>query len=105
MIGAFSEPIAKPEEVFDAFDICYYTKALAAALHLDPDFFVMELGPLQFMRGVRKKYIKLQRISGRIFFLCSTIGSFSGIVNTKVGFSSFFINEGNFNFELNLSLA
>lgn len=98
MIGAFSEPIAKPEEVFDAFDICYYTSALAAALHLDPDFFVMELGPLQFMRGVRKKHIKLQRISGSIFFLCGTIGSFSGIDDTQVGFSSFFINKGNFNF-------
>ena len=79
MIGAFSEPIANPEEVFNAFDIRYYTNALATVLHLGPGFFVMVLGPLQFMRSVRKKHIKLHRISGRIFVLCGVIGAFSGI--------------------------
>jgi uncharacterized membrane protein len=79
MVGAFSEPIANPEEVFNAFDIRYYTNALATVLHLGPGFFVMVLGPLQFMRNVRKKHIKLHRISGRIFVLCGVIGAFSGI--------------------------
>lgn len=79
MIGAFSEPIANPEEVFNAFDIRYYTNALATVLHLGPGFFVMVLGPLQFMRGIRKKHIKLHRISGRVFVLCGVIGAFSGI--------------------------
>jgi len=79
MVGAFSEPIANPEEVFNAFDIRYYTNALATVLHLGPGFFVMVLGPLQFMRGVRKKHIKLHRISGRIFVLCGAIGAFSGV--------------------------
>ena len=65
MIGAFSGPIANPEEVFDAFDIRYYTNALATVLHLGPDFFVMVIGSLQRMRGVRKKQIKFHRISGR----------------------------------------
>ena len=69
MISAFSEPIANPEEVFNAFDIRYYTNTLATVLHLGPGFLVMVLGPLQFMRGVRKKHIKLHRISGRIFVL------------------------------------
>jgi len=80
MIGAFSEPIANPEEVFNAFDIRYYTNAMATILHLGPGFFVMVLGPLQFMRGVRKKHIKLHRLSGRVFVLCGAIGAFSGIV-------------------------
>ena len=79
MIGAFSEPIANPEEVFNAFDIRYYTNALATAMHLEPGFFVMVLGPLQFIRGMRKKHIKLHRITGRIFVLCGAIGAFSGI--------------------------
>jgi uncharacterized membrane protein len=79
MISAFSEQIANPEEVFNAFDIRYYTNALATVLHLGPGFFVMVLGPLQFMRGVRKKHMKLHRISGRIFVLCGAIGAFSGI--------------------------
>jgi hypothetical protein len=47
MIGAFSEPIANPEEVFNAFDIRYYTNTLATVLHLGPGFFVMVLGPWQ----------------------------------------------------------
>lgn len=79
MIGAFSESIANLEEVFNAFDIRYYTNAMATVLHLGPGFFVMVLGPLQFMRGVRKKHINLHRISGRVFALCGTIGAFSGI--------------------------
>ncbi len=78
MIGAFSQPIPNPEEVFNAFDVRYYTNALATILHLGPGFFVMVLGPLQFMRGVRKNYIKLHRISGRVFVLCGAIGAFSG---------------------------
>ena len=79
MIGPFPETIANPGEVFDACDIRYYTKVLATILHLGPDFFMMVLGPLQFMRGVSKKHNKLHRISGRIFVLCVTIGSFSSI--------------------------
>ena len=79
MIRAFSEPIANPEEVFNAFDIRYYTKAIATVLHLWPGFFVMVLEPLEFMRDVRKKHINLHRISGRVFVLCGTIGAFSGI--------------------------
>ena len=79
MIGAFPEPIANPGEVFDACDIRYYTNALATILHLGPDFFMMALGPLRFMRVVSKKHNKLHRISGRIFVLCVTIGSFSSI--------------------------
>lgn len=103
MIGAFPEPIANPGEVFDACDIRYYTNALATILHLGPDFFMMVLGPLRFMRGVSKKHNKLHRISGRIFVLCVIIGSFSSIDDVQVGFFSFLVNKGNFNFELDLS--
>jgi len=45
----------------------------------------------------------LHRISGRIFVLCGTIGSFSSIDDTQVGLFSFLVNKGNFNFELDLS--
>ncbi len=79
MIAAFSQPIPNPEEVFNAFDVRYYTNAMATVLHLGPGFFVMVLGPLQFMRGLRKNYIKIHRISGRVFILCGTVGAFSGI--------------------------
>lgn len=80
MIDALAEPIPNPEEVFNLFDIRYYNNALATMLHLGPGFLVMVLGPLQFMRGVRKKHIQLHRISGRVFVLCGTIGAITGIV-------------------------
>jgi len=102
MIGAFSEPIANPEEVFNAFDIRYYTNALATVLHLGPGFFVMVLGPLQFMRGVRKKHIKLHRISGRIFVLCGVIGAFSGIA---IGVFDPFMGVGDQGFNESMATA
>jgi len=102
MIGAFSEPIANPEEVFNAFDIRYYTNAMATVLHLGPGFFVMVLGPLQFMRGVRKKYIKLHRISGRIFVLCGVIGAFSGIA---IGVFDPFMGVGDQGFNESMATA
>ena len=102
MIGALSEPIANPEEVFNAFDIRYYTNAMATILHLGPGFFVMVLGPLQFMRGVRKKYIKLHRISGRIFVLCGIIGAFSGIA---IGVFDPFMGVGDQGFNESMATA
>lgn len=102
MIGAFSEPIANPEEVFNAFDIRYYTNAMATVLHLGPGFFVMVLGPLQFMRGVRKKHIKLHRISGRIFVLCGVIGAFSGIA---IGVFDPFMGVGDQGFNESMATA
>ena len=80
MLGALAQPIPNPDEVFNPFDVRYYNNALATFLHLGPGFFVMVLGPLQFMRGVRKKHIKLHRISGRVFVLSGVIGAFSGAV-------------------------
>ncbi|PCI79449.1 MAG: hypothetical protein COB20_04850 [SAR86 cluster bacterium] len=102
MIGAFSEPIANPEEVFNAFDIRYYTNAMATVLHLGPGFFVMVLGPLQFMRGVRKKHINLHRISGRVFVLCGTIGAFSGIA---IGVFDPFMGVGDQGFNESMATA
>ena len=102
MIGAFSEPIANPEEVFNAFDIHYYTNAMATVLHLGPGFFVMVLGPLQFIRRVRKKYINLHRISGRVFVLCGTIGAFSGIA---IGVFDPFMGVGDQGFNESMATA
>lgn len=102
MIDAFSEPIANPEEVFNAFDIRYYTNAMATVLHLGPGFFVMVLGPLQFMRGVRKKHIKLHRISGRVFVLCGAIGAFSGIA---IGVFDPFMGVGDQGFNESMATA
>jgi len=102
MIRAFSEPIANPEEVFNAFDIRYYTNAIATVLHLGPGFFVMVLGPLQFMRDVRKKHINLHRISGRVFVLCGTIGAFSGIA---IGVFDPFMGVGDQGFNESMATA
>ena len=85
MIGELSWPIANPEEVFDAFDIRYYTNALATVLHLGPDFFVMVIGSLQHMRGVRKKQIKFHHISERnLFCAAQSVPSLASMILKQV---------------------
>ncbi|PCH60159.1 MAG: hypothetical protein COC19_06290 [SAR86 cluster bacterium] len=79
MSDALSQPIANPEEVFDAFEIRYFNNSVATFLHLGPGFLVMVLGPMQFMRGLRKNYLNAHRWSGRVFLICGVIGALSGI--------------------------
>ena len=43
-----------------------------SAIFARTGFFVMVLGPLQFMRGVRKKHIKLHRISAAELWISCT---------------------------------
>ena len=78
--AAFSQPVANPAETFDLFEIRYYNHYRATLLHLGPGFMVMVLGPLQFIRPLRKKYLKVHRWTGRIFILSAAIGAGSGIV-------------------------
>jgi len=74
-----SEAMSNPDMEMNIFDIRYYTNALATFLHLGPGFLVFSLGPLQFMRNIRKKHIGFHRWSGRVYILCGAIGAFSGI--------------------------
>ena len=73
-----AQPIANPEEVMNPFDIRYYQHHLATWLHLGPGLLIFCIGPLQFMRVIRKKYINFHRWAGRTYIVCGSIGASSG---------------------------
>jgi|TARA_B110000483_G_C18177330_1_gene535527 uncharacterized membrane protein len=73
-----AETIANPEEVLNPFDIRYYQHNLATWLHLGPGLLIFCIGPLQFMRVIRKKYINFHRWAGRTYIFCGSIGALSG---------------------------
>lgn len=65
-------------ETFNPFNGRYVQHSLASWLHLIPAFLMFGLGPLQFMRSVRKNYITFHRWSGRIWLSTGVIAAFSG---------------------------
>ena len=88
---------ANPEMKMNAFDVRYYVNHFAAISHLIPAAFIAILGPLQFIRPLRKRYLKAHRWSGRIYILSGTIGAFSaiaiGVFNPFMGISGQGFNE------------
>ncbi|MFT4861943.1 MAG: putative membrane protein [Pseudohongiellaceae bacterium] len=78
LLTSMAQPIAEPSEVFNPFDIRYYEHYLATWLHLGPGLLIFCIGPLQFIRAIRKKYIKFHRWSGRVYIICGSIGALSG---------------------------
>ncbi len=78
LLTSMAQPVAEPSEVFNPFDIRYYEHFVAAWLHLGPGLLIFCLGPLQFIRAVRKNYINFHRWSGRVYIVCGVIGALSG---------------------------
>mgnify|MGYP003994770807 FL=1 len=71
--------VANPAEVANPFDIRYWEHALATWMHLGPGLLIMIIGPLQFIRPLRKNYLNVHRWSGRVFLVCGGLGAASGI--------------------------
>ncbi len=80
LIDAIELAPADPQAALGPFDYRYYEHSVASVLHLVPVRLIRVLGPLQFIRKIRTKWIKLHRLSGRTFLVCGTIGALSGIV-------------------------
>lgn len=78
LLDALAQPIAEPSEVFNPFDIRYYQHYLATWLHLGPGLLIFCLGPLQFIRAIRKNYINFHRWAGRVYLVCGGVGALSG---------------------------
>jgi len=75
-----SEAFANPEQDFNPFEIRYYQHYITAYFHLVLGLLIVILGPFQFIRGVRKRYLKLHRWSGRVFIFSGAIGAISGTI-------------------------
>jgi uncharacterized membrane protein len=73
--GALSSP-GNPAADLDAHFASERTLVLT---HILPAMLFMILGPLQFARGLRSRYPKIHRWSGRIFLAASTIVGITGL--------------------------
>lgn len=88
--------IMDPAEVFNPFDIRYYEHWLVTLLHIVPSLLIVIIGPLQFVRVIRKRYLAWHRLSGRIYIFCGVVSAVSGLFfgifhpfmgNTGLGFN------------------
>ncbi len=78
LLSSMAQPIAEPSEVFNPFDIRYYEHYIAAWLHLGPGLLIFCIGPLQFIRAIRKNYTNFHRWAGRVYLVCGGIGALTG---------------------------
>lgn len=78
LADAMTMDFTDPIETFNPFDGRYVQFSAASWMHLIPALLMFGLGPLQFMRSVRKKHIGFHRWSGRIWLTAGAIAAFSG---------------------------
>src|SRR6478735_10605497 len=48
-------------------------------IHISVSMIALLTGPLQFIKSLRKKYIRLHRMNGRVYMGCVLIGGTSGL--------------------------
>jgi len=74
-----------------------HVHGFAISLHIGGAIFALALGPFQFLRGLRSRYLQLHRWMGRIYLLGVLTGGLSGLylaffsyggVITHIGFGS-----------------
>jgi uncharacterized membrane protein len=78
MINAFSQEVADPEAVFNAFDIRYFQHVVTVWIHLILGFVVLVCAPFQFIPVIRKRWISFHRLNGRVWLICGAITAFTG---------------------------
>jgi uncharacterized membrane protein len=62
------------------FDKRYYDHPYLTLVHIVPGFLFMTLGPLQFMTGIRKRWLRFHRWCGRVFLISSLAVALSALV-------------------------
>lgn len=78
LIEASQVEYTDPLETFNPFDGRYEQFSLVSWAHLIPAFIIFGLGPLQFIRPIRKNYLNFHRWSGRLWITAGAIAAFSG---------------------------
>ena len=73
--GALSSP-RNPAADLDAH---FTSERVLVLTHILPAMLYMVLGPLQFVRGLRSRYPRIHRWSGRIFLAASAVVGISGL--------------------------
>ena len=94
---AGSQEFTDPIEQFNPFDGRYVQFSPASWAHLITGLLIFTLGPLQFIRPIRKNYLNFHRWSGRIWLLAGGIaaasGGFIGIFQPFMGVEGEGFNE------------
>ena len=75
-----AQSVANPQEVYNAFDVRYVQSALASWLHLIPALIIAVVGPLQFIRAVRKRWPTWHRMAGRFYIVAGLLGASTGFI-------------------------
>lgn len=78
LIEASSQEFTDPIEQFNPFDGRYVQFSPASWAHLVTGLLIFCLGPLQFIRPIRKNYLNFHRWSGRVWLVAGGIAAFSG---------------------------
>ena len=78
LIEAGSQEFSDPIEQFNPFDGRYVQFSPASWAHLVTGLLIFCLGPLQFIRPIRKNYLNFHRWSGRVWLVAGGIAAFSG---------------------------
>ncbi|HYY72232.1 MAG TPA: DUF2306 domain-containing protein [Candidatus Bathyarchaeia archaeon] len=60
-------------------DVHFASERALVLTHILPAMLFMVLGPLQFVRGLRSRYPRVHRLSGRIFLAASAVVGISGL--------------------------
>lgn len=71
-------PPANPQQALGPLFVRYFEHPVTVILHLIPAFLVFILGPLQFIRKFRSRWINLHRWSGRVFIASGMVAGISG---------------------------
>src|SRR5262249_43218099 len=70
----------QPDDPALGFNQRYYDHPYLTLCHIVPGFLFMTLGPLQFMAGIRNRWLDFHRWCGRVFLAASFAGVVSALV-------------------------
>lgn len=76
------EPFVHPK--YGEFDAAFAQYSLLTWLHIIPGFLFMVLGPLQFVKPIRSRFIWLHRWSGRVFVASSLVIGVTALVMSSL---------------------
>lgn len=80
LMGSFNPPgMAGTAKNAPAFDDGFGRHPIITLIHILPGVLFMILGPLQFMPGIRRRYRRFHRLSGRIYIIAGYIIGISAL--------------------------
>lgn len=83
-----------PEVYFPEQRDTYQEHATALLLHVGGGFVAILLGPFQFMKALRNRYLTAHRISGRVYALACVVSATAGLAMATRAYGGFAAGAG-----------